>query len=149
MRLYNVRDWMTPDPITVGPKTTLNAAYKMMKDYGIRRLPVVDDGALVGIVTWGDLREASASDASSLSIWELNYLLSKLTIDEFMTRDVYTIHAEDTIHDAAKLMMEYKLSGLPVVDDAGTVIGIITESDIFRMVVQEWEEETSSEPVYA
>lgn len=151
MRLYNVRDWMTPDPITIGPKTTLNTAYIIMKDYAIRRLPVIDDGVLVGIVTWGDLREASASDATSLSIWELNYLLSKLTVDDFMTRDVYTIHAENTIHDAAKLMMEHKLSGLPVVDDAGTVVGIITESDIFRMVVQQWEEAEAleSEPVPA
>ena len=131
-----VRDWMTPDPITINPKTTLPEAHKLMREAHIRRLPVVDHGKLVGIVTLGDVREASPSDATTLSIYELNYLLSKLTIEKIMTREPYTIAPEATIREAAQLMLEHKLGGLPVVEQ-DRVVGIITESDIFRLLVQE------------
>jgi CBS domain-containing protein len=137
-RKYLVRDWMTPDPITVDPQTTLPAAHKLMKESHVRRLPVVDKGHLVGIVTLGDLREASPTDATSLSIFELNYLLSHLTIEQIMTRDPYTLSPDTTIEAAARLMLEHKIGGLPVVD-AGRLVGIITESDIFRMLVREEE----------
>jgi CBS domain-containing protein len=109
-----------------------------MKECNIRRLPVVENGRLVGIVTLGDIREASPSAATSLSIYELNYLLSRLTIGQIMTRDPITITPDTSIEAAARLMLEHKIGGLPVVD--GTrVVGIITESDIFRLLVTEGE----------
>ncbi len=136
MRKHQVRDWMTPNPITIDPKTTLPEAHKLMKECHIRRLPVVDRGKVVGILTLGDVREASPSDASSLSIFELNYLLSKLTVENIMTRDPITIAPTGTIREAAQLMLEHKIGGVPVVDGE-KLVGIITESDIFRVLVQE------------
>ena len=107
-----------------------------MKDHGIRRLPVVAHDQVVGIVTLGDVREASPSDASTLSIWELNYLWAQLKVEQVMTRQVLTIAPEALILDAAQIMLDKKVSGLPVVDAQGHLVGIITESDIFRMLVQ-------------
>lgn len=139
-----VSDWMTPNPITIHPKTTLPEAHKLMKQAHIRRLPVVDHGKLVGIVTLGDVREASPSDASSLSIYELNYLLSKLTVESLMTREPITIAPDATMRTAARLMLDHKIGGLPVVDD-GRIVGIITESDIFRVLATESEREAARE----
>ncbi len=130
-----VRDWMNSPVITVAPNALISDAHQMMKDHGVRRLPVVDNGKLVGVITVGDVREASPSAATSLSIWELNYLWSKITVEQVMTKDVLTIKADSSILDAAETMLEYKVSGLPVVDDKGQVIGMITESDIFKMLV--------------
>lgn len=139
MKTELVANWMTPDPITIAPDTSLTDAHELLRDHNIRRLPVVNrKGELVGIVTLGDIREASPSDATTLSIWEMNYLLAKLQIEEIMTPDPITVNASDTIAEAARLMMENKVSGLPVLDAKGNMVGIITESDIFRLVVQEW-----------
>jgi CBS domain-containing protein len=125
---------MSKDVLTVDPKTPIAEAYRLMKERKVRRLPVVKDGRLIGIVTLGDVREASPSSATSLSIWELNYLWAQLTVDRVMKTHVITIAPDATIMDAASLMLEHKISGLPVVDD-GALVGIITESDIFRMLV--------------
>lgn len=143
-----VREWMTADVITVTPDTTLPEADRLIVDNMIRRLPVVKNGKLVGICTYGDIREARPSPATSLSIWELNYLLSQLTIGEIMTTNSITISPEATIGEAARLMLKNQISGLPVVDLHNHLVGIITESDIFRMVVQQWEnvEEDVAEP---
>lgn len=134
-----VRNWMTRDVLTITPETTLPEAHRIMTENRIRRLPVIEEGRLIGIVTLGDVREAEPSAATSLSIWELNYLLSRLNIAEIMTREPLTIRADATVREAAQLMLSSKVSGLPVLDDAGAVIGIITESDIFRMVAKGWE----------
>jgi len=140
-----VRDWMTPDPVTIGPKTTVPEAHKLMKEHDFRRLPVVDDhGRLIGIVTLSDLREAGPSSATSLSIFELNYLLAQLTIDKIMTRDVVTVSPDATIRDAANLMLKHEVGALPVMED-DKLVGIITESDIFRVIVQQPETATSPE----
>lgn len=140
-----VRDWMTPDPVTIGPKTTVPEAHKLMKEHDFRRLPVVNDhGRLIGIVTLSDLREAGPSPATSLSIFELNYLLAQLTIDKIMTRDVVTVSPDATIRDAANLMLKHEVGALPVMED-DKLIGIITESDIFRVIVQQPETATSPE----
>jgi len=136
MRKYQVSDWMTPDPITIGPKATLPEVHRIMKDAKIRRLPVTDHGKVVGIVTQGDVREAGPSDATSLSVFELNYLLAQLTIDKVMTRNPVTIGPDASIFDAAQLMMDRKIGGIPVVK-GGQLVGIITESDIFREMVQQ------------
>lgn len=136
-----VRDWMITKVLTVGPDTTLPEAHKIMTEHKVRRLPVVDaEGKLVGIVTRGDIRGAEASDATSLSIWELNYLLARLKVREIMTPDPITTSPDATIGEAARLMLQNKISGLPVVKQDGRLIGILTESDIFRMVVRGWDE---------
>jgi CBS domain-containing protein len=106
-------------------------------------LPIVEkDGRLSGIVTLGDVRGAQPSEATSLSVWEMNYLLASLKLNKIMTPNPLTIGPDATIGEAARLMLENKISGLPVVDAKGKLLGIITESDIFSMVVlHEWEEE--------
>lgn len=141
-----VREWMSTDVITVSPDTTLPEAHQLMMDEEIRRLPVVKNDRLVGIVTLGDIRGAEPSPATSLSIWELNYLLSKLTVNKIMTADPITISPEATIGEAARTMLENRVSGLPVVNENGKLVGIITESDIFSMVVlHEWSQEDREE----
>ncbi len=139
MKKEQVKNWMTREVVTVTSDTTLPAAHRIMTDYNIRRLPVVKDNRLVGIVTLGDVREAEPSDATSLSVWEMNYLLSQLKVEKVMTKNPITISPFATISEAAWTMMEYKVSGLPVVDQHNAVLGIITESDIFRLVVQRWD----------
>jgi acetoin utilization protein AcuB len=109
-----------------------------MNEKGIRRLPVLTHGKVVGIVTLGDIRGAEPSRASSLSIWEVHHLLAKLKVSEIMTRNPATIQQTASIGEAARIMLEKKFSGLPVVDEANHLVGIITESDIFRLVVNEW-----------
>ena len=144
MKKNLVRDWMTPQPLTIGPKTTVPEAHKLMNDHHIRRLPVVDKGKLVGIVTLGDLREAEPSDASTLTVYELNYLVALLTVDKIMTREVITIAPDMPLRKAAKLMLNYKIGGLPVVANE-RVVGIITESDILRVLVDELDPLTTVE----
>jgi len=140
MKQELVKDWMVHEVVTITPEVTLPEAHRLMTDHHIRRLPVVKNDRLVGIVTRGDVRGAEPSGATSLSIWELNYLLAKLKIEEIMTRHPVTISPEAAIGQAAQVMLEHKISGLPVVDREGQVVGIITESDIFRMVVQAWDQ---------
>jgi acetoin utilization protein AcuB len=146
MRQELVKDWMTRNIVVITPDTALPEAHRLMTDQRIRRLPVVQDGLLVGIVTLGDVRGAEPSGATSLSIWELNYLLNKLKIEEIMTRNLITISPYATVGQAAEVMLEHKVSGLPVVDGEIKLVGIITESDIFRMVVQAWRQVDVVEP---
>lgn len=131
-----VKDWMTHHLVTAERNMGLSEAHKLMKEKQIRRLLVVDSGKLLGLVTLGDVREASPSDATTLSIWELNYLWAQLKVDKVMTRNLHTVSPETPIVDAAELMLEHKISGLPVVDGDQTLVGVITESDIFRMLVR-------------
>lgn len=136
-----VSDWMTREVITITSETTLKEAHDIMNSRNIRRLPVVTHGRVAGIVTLGDIRGAEPSKASSLSVWEVNHLLAKLKVSEIMTRNPITIQQTASIGDAAQIMLEKKFSGLPVVDEAEHLVGIITESDIFRLVVKEWHKE--------
>ncbi|MCB9449969.1 MAG: CBS domain-containing protein [Anaerolineaceae bacterium] len=131
-----VREWMTSPVVSISPTTPISSAHQIMKENGIRRLPVVEGNRVVGIITIGDVREASPSDATTLSIWELNYLWAQLTAEKVMTHKVITISASKPILDAAEFMLNNKVSGLPVVDEAGKLIGMITESDIFRMLIK-------------
>lgn len=140
MKSQLVKDWMTPEPICATTHTTLPDALQMMKERRIRRLPVVEHDKLVGMVTRGDLRGAQPSEATSLSIYEVNYLLGRLTLDRIMSKNIVTVTPSTTIGDAARLMLKHKIAGLPVVED-GRVVGILTESDIFRMIVTMWDEE--------
>jgi CBS domain-containing protein len=136
-----VRDWMTTKVITVDGRTTLPDAHKLMRTNNIRRLPVVEHGKLVGIVTRSDIREASPSDATTLSVWELQYLLSKLVVRQIMTKKPITILPDASIKEAARLMAEHKIGGLPVIDGKGQLHGIITESDIFRVLIAWFDEQ--------
>jgi CBS domain-containing protein len=124
--------------VSVTSKTTLPEAHQLMEDKGIRRLPVIEAGRLLGIVTMSDILSAKASNATSLSIWELNYLVSKLTTADVMSKNVITLSEEDSVAEAAKVMMNKKLGGVVVTDKKNKVIGIITESDIFKLVVRTW-----------
>jgi CBS domain-containing protein len=130
-----VSEWMSNNVLITRRDTSISSAHQIMRDNKIRRLPVVENGELVGIITIGDVREASPSDATTLSIWELNYLWAQLTVDKIMSRHVYTVSPDSLMLDAAELMLEHKISGLPVLED-GKLVGIITESDIFRMLVR-------------
>ena len=128
-----VRSYMSQPPILVAPDTSISDALKTMRDRQIRRLPVVDGvGHLIGIVSDRDLLHAEPSPATSLSVWEITYLLARLTVQEVMTREVVTVHPDTPVEDAAQLMCERKIGGLPVVD-GDRVVGVITETDVFRI----------------
>jgi len=131
-----VKDFMTRNPITVAPETSFSEALKLMKQNKIKRLIVMKDEKIIGIVTEKDLLYASPSKATTLNIWELHYLLSKLKIEEIMTKNVVTVNENAPIEDAARIMEEKDISGLPVVDDAGRLVGIITQTDIFKVFVE-------------
>lgn len=129
-----IKDRMTRNPICVTPETNILDALDLMKRHRIRRLPVKEGTKLVGIITELDLLKLSPSPASSLSIWELKYLVAKMAVKEGMARDVITVGPEDTIEKAALLMRDNKIGGLPVM--AGNeLVGIITETDIFDAFV--------------
>jgi len=130
-----VRWRMTPNPIVIDPQTSILDALHIMKEKKVRRLPVVAHGKLVGIVTEKDLRESPSLKATSLSIFELNYLLAKTPVSEVMTKDPITVTPDTTIEDAAVIMRDNQISGLPVVED-GKIVGIVTETDIFDMLVK-------------
>lgn len=143
MKQEQVANWMTTKVITISPHTTLSEAHRLMTDNQVRRLPVVENDCLIGILTLGDVRGTEPSEATSLSIWEVNYLLAKMEIKQTMTRNPVTIHPQMTISEAAKIMLAHKISGLPVVNDRQEIVGIITESDIFRLLVRAWYGELS------
>ena len=138
MKEQLIRDWMTTNLITISPTTPLPEAHQLMMENNIRRLPVMWRGQLIGILTSGDIREARPSEASSISIYELNYLLDRLSVKEIMTTHPITVHSMATVGEAAQLMLEYKIGGLPVVDD-GELVGIITETDFCRLLVAQKE----------
>jgi acetoin utilization protein AcuB len=127
---------MTSPVITVTPDLPFQEALNIMRENHFRRLPVVDkSGKLVGLVSERDLLYASPSPATSLSMWEVNYLLSKIKVDRLMTTSVITVKPDDILEDAARLMVENKIGGLPVVDERHHPVGIITETDLFRSFV--------------
>ncbi len=148
MRLELVKDWMSREVLTVAPETTVLEAGRLMIDRTIRRLPVVEDGRLIGIVTHGDVRGARAMSAVGVDMWELSYQISRLTVREIMTPNPVTVSPDDTIGAAAQRMLKYMIGGLPVLDHQNNLVGIITESDIFRLVVRDWmhSEDDPSEP---
>lgn len=132
-----VRNRMTAPAIAVPPETPFQEALKLMQERHFRRLPIVDaEGRLLGMVSERDLLHAAPSPATSLSVWEMNYLLSKLTVEELMTKRVITVSPDDTIEQAAQLMVEHRVGGLPVVDEFHRVVGVVTETDIFKAFVE-------------
>jgi acetoin utilization protein AcuB len=127
---------MTPDPITVPPDMPIAEALEKMRHAGVHRFPVMDKkGKMVGIVTHQDLLYASPSSVTSLNVWELTYLLNQVKVREAMTRDVVTVKDDCPIEDAARLMRDKEIGGLPVMRD-GEMVGIITESDLFDVFLE-------------
>ena len=127
---------MTHNPITVTPDISIAEAMERMKREKVRRFPVLDKSRkLVGIVAYDDLLHASPSSATSLSVWEVSYLLSQVKIKEVMTKEVITVTEDATLEEAARLMVDHKIGGLPVMRD-DVVVGIITESDLFKMFLE-------------
>ena len=126
-----VRDLMTSEPLTVSTDTPVVEARRMMLERRIRHLLVTDRGRLAGIVTDRDVRLNLPSPATSLSVWEINYLLVRMTVDSVMTANVITVDPDRDAVEAAHLMLAHKIGALPVVED-GTVVGIMTETDILR-----------------
>ncbi|WP_283679229.1 CBS domain-containing protein [Lentilactobacillus sp. Marseille-Q4993] len=125
----SVEDFMTKKVMTVVPDTKVNIAINTMSDNNIHRLPVIDNGKLVGIVTQRDIEKASPSEATSLSIYEYNYLLNKMTVSDVMAKDVVTINSNQFLEDAIYQMRTHQIGVLPVMD-GDTVVGIITNNDI-------------------
>ena len=126
-----VRDLMTRDPLTVSIDTPLLEARRMMTERRIRHLLVTDGERLAGIVTDRDIRLNMPSPATSLSVWEINYLLARMTVESVMTKAVITVAPGRDASDAARIMLDHKIGALPVVD-AGAVVGIVTETDMVR-----------------
>jgi acetoin utilization protein AcuB len=122
---------MTKEPLTVSLDTPVVEARRTMVDRRIRHLLVTDGGRLAGIVTDRDIRLNLPSPATSLSVWEINYLLGRMTVGSIMTSTVITVEPGRDAVAAARLMLDHKIGALPVVD-AGTVVGILTETDILR-----------------
>lgn len=140
MERTRVRDVMSSPPITVSPDTSLPAATALMREKRIRHLPVVENDRLVGIVSRGDLREASMTAGINADSYELHFMLSRLTVGKLMTRKVFSVTPDAPIVHAAELMTEYKIAGLPVVDETDALVGIVTESDLLRMLVRKLRE---------
>jgi acetoin utilization protein AcuB len=131
-----VEGWMTTDVITVAEDTPMMKASIIMKEKNIRSLPILNKkGEMVGIVSDRDLRDASPSKATSLDVHELNYLISTIKIKDLMTRNVVVVRPDETVEFAAILMLENKISSLPVINNQGSLIGIITQTDIFRVLI--------------
>ncbi len=131
-----VREVMTGALVTVHPETPVFAARHLMVERRIRHLLVTDPtGGLLGIVTDRDIRLSLPSQATSLSVWEMNYLLTKLEVSAVMTKAIVTIGPDDTVSAAARLMLDRTIGALPVLDD-GHLLGIVTESDVLRAFVR-------------
>ena len=131
-----VGERMTRNPVTVAEDASIDDALHLMRERKIRRLPVVDaSGRMVGIVSDKDLLHAAPSPATSLSVYELHYLLSKLTIKRVMSSPLITVDPNTPLEEAARIMADNKIGGLPVVT-GGKLVGIITETDVFKILLE-------------
>jgi acetoin utilization protein AcuB len=132
-----VKDWMTKEPLVVSPKTSVEEAIRTMREHRVRHLPVVKkEDHLVGIVTQTDLLQASPSPATSLSVWEINFLLAKMQVRDAMTKKVIVVEEECPLEEAALVMAEHKIGCLPVVHGQ-RLVGIITETDLFNIFTEQ------------
>ena len=130
-----VKNWMSKNVISINIDNSMQDATGLLKQYHIRMLPVVKNDRLVGIITDRDLKKASASDATSLEIHELLFLLTKIKIKDIMTQDPITVNPDWTVEETAELLLKHKISGVPVVDDKKSVVGVITQTDLFRVLI--------------
>ncbi len=130
-----VKHWMSKQVITIDENDSMNNAIHLLKKHNIKMLPVMKQDKLVGIVTDRDLKSASASDATSLEIHELLYLISKIKVEDLMTKNPITVPLDYTIEEAAEVLLKHKISGVPVIDSYGDVVGTITQNDLFRIII--------------
>lgn len=130
-----VRNWMSKNVVTINEDDSMQDAMKLMKQHNIRMLPVLKDGKLVGVVTDRDLKRASASDATTLDVHELLYLISKIKVKNIMSKNPIAVSPDLTVEETAELLLNNKISGAPVVDDQGKVVGTITQTDLFRVLI--------------
>lgn len=130
-----VKEWMATKPIVIEENTSIMKVTQLMKEYGIRRVPVVRRNRLVGILSDRDIKEAAPSKATSLDVHELYYLLSEIKVKEIMTPSPITLSETDSVEKAAVIMLNNRISGLPVVDDQGFVVGMITQTDVFKVMI--------------
>jgi len=130
-----VKDRMSKPVIFVQAEMPILEALKLMQREKIRRAPVTREGKMIGIVSDKDILNASPSDATTLSMWELNYLMSRIKVQDIMTRDVRTVDENTPIEEAARIMADNKIGGLPVMRE-GRVVGLITETDLFRILLE-------------
>ena len=129
------KHWMTKQVITIDANDFINNAIHLLKKHNIMMLPVMEQGKLVGIVTDRDLKSASASNAISLEMLELLYLISKIKIKDIMTKNPITVPLDYTIEETAEILLKHKISGVPVIDHFGDIVGTITQNDIFRTII--------------
>jgi len=130
-----VKDWMSRPAITIDEDASMQDAMGLLKKHNIRTLPVVKSGKLTGIVTDRDLKRASASDATSLEIHELLYLLTKIKVKDIMTKKPISVLIDFTVEETAEELLRNKISGVPVMDRDGRLAGIITQTDLFRVII--------------
>jgi acetoin utilization protein AcuB len=130
-----VKNWMSTNVVTVAADDSMQTAIEKLKTHRIRMLPVLERSKLVGVVTDRDLKRASASDATSLEIHELLYLLTQIRVRNVMTADPIVVPPEFTVEETAEVLLHKKISGVPVVDAEGALVGVITETDIFRVLI--------------
>lgn len=126
---------ITKNPMTVTADTKVDEVAHLMKKHNFRRLPVVDDGKLVGFLSDSDLMRVAPSPATTLSRYEINSLLAKICVRDIMKKDVVSVNVDATIEEAALIMYKNKIGGMPVVSNMGAVVGVITETDIFKTFV--------------
>lgn len=130
-----VKDWMNKDCLTVDVDASLAETSRLMKEKKLIMLPVMEGGRVVGVVTDGDVKRASASDASTLDVHELLYLLNRIKIREIMTKAPMCVGPYDTVEETARLLLEKDISGAPVVDVSGELKGTITQRELFRVLI--------------
>ena len=130
-----VKDWMNQPVITVDVNDSMQTAMKLLKLHAIRMLPVLKNGKLKGIVTDRDLKRTSASDATTLDVHELRYIISTLKVDKIMTSNPITVPFDYTVEETAEVLLKHKISGAPVLDHKGSLVGIITQTDLFRVII--------------
>lgn len=134
-RMVVVGDIMSSPALCIDPSSTLPEALELMKTHRVRRLPVLKERQLVGIITLGDVRGALPSEVTSLNRSELSFLMEQVRVERVMRHPVITVRSDTKLAEAARLMIEHRISGLPVLSAEGWVIGLVTESDIFRILI--------------
>jgi len=130
-----VKDWMSHPVITVDAEDSMQDAMGLLKAHTIRRLPVMEKGKLTGIITDRDLKRASASDATTLEIHELLYLLTKIKVKTIMTPNPITVPMDFTVEETAELLLKHKISGVPVMGPSSGLAGVITQTDLFKVII--------------
>ena len=130
-----VKNWMGKNVITINEDDSMQDAMKLMKQHSSRMLPVLKNGVLVGVVTDRDLKRASASDATTLDVHELLYLISKIKVKNIMSKSPVAVSPDLTVEETAEILLNNKISGVPVVDEKGKVVGTITQTDLFRVLI--------------